>query len=171
MNDDERDVIDFCAEELHKITNFEEVMALHWVAFADGEGDHYCLDCCEEEVDKINKESVSKGEEPEAFVDGGWGGIEEDGCTFCYNCEVRLDASLTQYAVESEVDHFLHCDLINQEELSNGQLIELYDIFYYGSEWSFDEECEKDILKLACIVLSILGKAMGVESRSELLDL
>ncbi|GAF99040.1 unnamed protein product, partial [marine sediment metagenome] len=102
------------------------------------------------------------------FVDGGWGGMDEDGCVFCEICEARLDASLTQYGVESEVDHFLTCELT---EISNGQLIELHYIFECCSYHNFDEEYEKDLLRLAKAVLSSLGKEMGVEDRFEILDL
>jgi hypothetical protein len=167
----EEELLRFCSDFLYKLADFEEEEALYWVAFADSEGDHYCYDCCEEEVDKINKESVAKGEEPEAQVDGGWGGIDEDGTTFCYGCNVRLDVSYTQYAVESEVDHFLTCDLINEKELSNDQLIDLYYVFYYGSEWYFDKRYKKDILRLAGIVSTCLGINFGVVNRFELLDL
>lgn len=167
----EEELLSFCSEFLFELANFEDIEALYWVAFADGEGDHYCYDCCEKEVDKINKESVSKGEEPEAIIDGGWGGIDEDGTTFCYGCDVRLDASLTQYAVESEVEHFLSCGLVDQKELSNDQLIELYEIFYYASEWHFSKKYKKDILRLAIIVSTCLGISFGVDNRFELLDL
>ena len=167
----EEELLSFCADFLYELANFEDIEALYWVTFGDGEGDRYCLDCCEKEVDKINKEFVSKGEEPEAIIDGGWGGIDEDGCTFCYSCNVRLDASLTQYGIESEVDHFLSCGLIDQKELSNNQLIELYEIFYYSNEWDFSKQYKKDILRLAVIVSSCLGKSFEVNNRFELLDL
>lgn len=167
----EEELLRFCSEFLYKLADFEEEEALYWVAFADSEGDHYCLDCCEEEVEKINKEYVSKGEEPDAIVDGGWGGIDKDGTTFCYSCNVRLDVSYTQYAVESEVDHFLTCDLINEKELSNDQLIDLYYVFYYGSEWHFNKRYKKDILRLAIIVSTCLGKSFEINNRFELLDL
>jgi len=178
----EEELLKFCSEFLFKLANFEEEEALYWVAFADSEGDHYCYDCCEKEVDKINKELIAKGEivvEEDgeirsgdgAQVDGGWGGIDEDGTTFCYGCDVRLEVSYTQYAVESEVDHFLTCDLINEKELSNDQLIDLYYVFYYGSEWYFDKRYKKDILRLAGIVSACLGKSFGVKNRFELLDL
>lgn len=170
MKDDDYELLSLCAEILYKLADFSELEELHWVAFG-GEGEHYCYDCCKKEVEKINKEYVLKGEEPEAWIDGGWGGVEEDGCAFCETCEARLDASLTQYGVEAEVDYFLSCDLIDQKELSNSQLIELYHVFYYGSEWNFDKKYEKGLLRLAKIVSSFLGVKMGVDSRFEILDL
>lgn len=170
MIDLEKELLEFCSDILYKLADFGELADLYWIRFG-GEGEHYCYDCCKKEVEKINKEYISKGEEPEAMIDGGWGSIEEDGCTFCNGCEVRLETSLTRYGVESEVDHFLSCDLIDQKELDNGQMIELYNVFYYGTAWDFDEQYEKDLLRLAKIVSSCLGEHMGFNNRFEIIDL
>ena len=56
----------------------------------------------------------------------------------------------------------------NKEVIS---VVELYNIFECSLYYRFSKEYEKDLLKLANIVLSILGEKMEIESRFELLDL
>jgi hypothetical protein len=167
----ESDLLHFCSEFLYKQANFEDFKDLYWIGGGFSDGEYYCCDCCNEQVDKINKQLEAKGEDPDAFVDGGWGGMEEDGCAFCEVCNDRLEVSLTQYGVESEVDHFLSCDLIDQEELSNNQIIDLYNIFEYSTYYDFSNECKRGILRLAHIVSCCSGKTMGFIDRFELLDL
>ncbi len=179
MKDIQKDLLQFCSEILYKKADFEELGELHWISFGYGEGESYCYECCEKEVDKINKELIAKGEitvdedgdirdDDGAFVDGGWGGIDEDGCAFCEICNKRLDASLTQYGVESEVDHFLSFELV---EIGNDIAIELYYIFECSGYFDFSEKYEKDLLKLANIVLSYFDVSMGIESRFDILDI
>jgi len=185
MKDLEKDLMRFCEQVLYKLTNFEELEYLHWVSSGYGDGFVYCFECCDKEVEKVNKELIAKGEividedgdicaGDGAFVDGGWSGIEEDGCAFCEGCNKRLEVSLTQYGVESEVDHFIEYffdDKNEVTEITNDQMIELHGIFECCGYNDFDKKYERDLLRLAKIVLSILGESMGVESRFELLDL
>lgn len=180
----ENELLGFCSKFLYKLANFEELEDLHWVGGGHGDGESYCYDCCEKEVDKINKELIAKGEivvdedgdgeilhDEGAFIDGGWGGMEEDGCAFCDKCNNRLEASLTRYGVESEVDHFLSCDLIDQDEIDNDQIVELYNVFECSTYYNFSNEYKKDILRLARIVTSCFDKSFELETRFEILDL
>ena len=137
----EEELLIFCSELLYKLSDFEELEDLCWISSGDGDGMIYCHDCCEKEVDKINKELVAKGEiivdedgeilhNEGAFVDGGWGSMEEDGCGFCYSCGVRLATSLTKYGVESEVDHFIeYFSDYDDKGINNSQMIDLHSIF------------------------------------------
>lgn len=76
----------------------------HWVHGAD-EGESYCLKCCERVVTRIRKERSDESDD--VCVDGGWR-TENDGMRFCCNekCSRPLDVSFTDYAVESELEHF-----------------------------------------------------------------
>lgn len=78
-----------------------EVLPEHWVHGSD-EGLSWCYECAKKEVEKLRKESPNE----EFLVDGGWG-IEGDSTPFCEGCGAMLSNSYTQYACETEVDHFL----------------------------------------------------------------
>lgn len=183
MTNLEKELLQFGEQILYKLANFEELEDLHWISMGDGDEFNFCYNCCKKEVDKINKELIAKGEisvdedgdirfDDGAFVDGGWGSIEEDGGAFCEGCGVRLEATLTKYGVESEVDHFIdHFSDYDGSEISNGQLIDLQKIFECSEYWNFSKEYERDIIRLTNIVLSILGQTMAIETRFELLDL
>jgi len=73
----------------------------HWVYGGDG-GISYCLECCEKEADKLSK----KHPDEEFSVDGGCG-TSGDSQAFCESCGKLLNNDFTQYACETEVDHFL----------------------------------------------------------------
>lgn len=72
----------------------------HWVHGWD-EGFSFCFECAGKKVAELLKD------EPDGdyCVDGGWG-FEGDSQAFCETCEHPLDNSFTDYACESELDHF-----------------------------------------------------------------
>ncbi len=183
MKDLEKELLRFCEEFLYKLADFEELEDLHWISYGYGDGESFCYDCCTKEVDKINKELIAKGEitvdedgdiydDDGASVDGGWGGIEEDGCASCESCGAKLEATLTRYGVESEVDHFIrHFSDYDDSGIDNDQLIELQKIFECSGHYDFSKKYERDMIRLASMVLSILGNSMEIEARFEILDL
>ena len=98
-----------------------EAKDLHWITGYEGDigdvyvdqGQSFCRDCAELLVKTANDYLVffplvydGHTREDEVFVDGGWGS-EEDGTRSCERCGCTLDVSYTDYAFESEFDHFL----------------------------------------------------------------
>ena len=73
----------------------------HWIHGGD-EGLSYCYECCEKEVAKKLKAEPTG----DYSVDGGWDN-EGDSQAFCEDCGHALSNSFTQYACESEIEHFL----------------------------------------------------------------
>ena len=74
----------------------------HWISGGDG-GISYCYECAIKEVERLSKEN------PDEYysVDGGWGNCNGDSQAFCEDCGRLLDNDFTQYACETEVDHFI----------------------------------------------------------------
>ncbi len=171
--EDKKETIEYCADILYKTADFSKVENIHWIGNPYDNGQSYCSECCEKKVKELNKE-LKLGEEDsdKAFVDGGWDGACCDGGhespELCDSCMGRLDYSLSNSGTMEECHHFLTTDLT---EINSNTLIELYHVFEGFSNSDFDDEEIKDIYKLSCIVLSSLGKRMGIESRFELLDL
>ncbi|MCP5006876.1 MAG: hypothetical protein GY941_23460 [Planctomycetes bacterium] len=95
----------------------------HWIGGSDDQSQSYCYDCAEKEVDRLSK----KFPDDYFWVDGGWG-VEGDGTPFCETCQRQLSNEFTQYACETEVDHFL--------------------------EYGFDFECGNDCLSMEKVILS-----------------
>ena len=95
----------------------------HWIYGGDG-GLSYCLECCGKEVKRLSKEHP----ENEYSVDGGWGHAAGDSQAFCEDCGKLLDNDFTQYACETEVEHFL--------------------------EYGFDYECGDDCLSMSKVISS-----------------
>ena len=80
-----------------------ESEAEYWVGGDDdAQGESFCLECCEKEVERQKKEDPSG----DYIVDGGWD-QEGDGTPFCETCHQLLSNSLTDWGCESEVEHFL----------------------------------------------------------------
>lgn len=79
---------------------------MHWIHGAD-EGFSWCAECAEKEIKKLRRKNPSK----EYILDGGWS-IEEDSQQFCEGCRRELDCSYTDYAIESELDHFNECGVV-----------------------------------------------------------
>ena len=168
MKDLEKDLLEFCSNILYKRTNFEDLEDMHWVSFGHSNGEIYCYSCCDKEVDRINKEIDTIDEYDKAFVDGGWGGQDEDGSCYCETCNKKLDCSLTKYGVESEIEHFIENKLT---KIDNETAIDLYYLFESSLNYNPEERYLKELLNLANLVLDIFGEKMGFESRFEILDL
>lgn len=169
MNDYYYDLIKFCADEIYKITDFKGIEDLYWISLGYGDGEEFCYDCCQEEVDKINKKLglEDKSVYNRACVDGGWG-IDRDSSSWCDSCGIRLDSSLTQYGVECEIDHFLENKIT---KIDNDIQIDLHYLFEDSLNHDLDEEYEKGLISIVKHVLSLMGKSMGIKNRSEILDL
>lgn len=74
----------------------------HWISGSDDEATPYCYACAKKKVAELLKA------EPDAdYRVGGGYGSEGDGTPFCEGCGKRLETSFTDYACESEVDHFM----------------------------------------------------------------
>ena len=84
-----------------KVSARVEAYAEHWIIGTD-DGGSYCGECCEKELARLCKCSP----EGDYEVDGGWGDTESDGQSFCETCGKLLSNSYTDYACESELDHF-----------------------------------------------------------------
>jgi len=74
----------------------------HWIAGCDG-GLSYCYECAAKEVARLSKENPDE----EYSIDGGWGDCDGDSQAFCEDCGKLLNNDFTQYACETEVEHFL----------------------------------------------------------------
>ena len=75
-----------------------------WTAGSKADqGSDYCRSCAERRVWASFAAVPSPGG---LFVDGGWGGDESDGCAHCADCDCILDYYLTDFGVESELEHF-----------------------------------------------------------------
>ena len=62
----------------------------------------YCRPCAEKKLAEIR---AATPDDDDIGLSGGWR-TEEDGQRFCDTCGVQLDVSFTDYAVESELEHF-----------------------------------------------------------------
>lgn len=83
----------------------------HWLCGDGYTGSSYCGPCAKAELAKqksINRNAVKRKASKRVgfFVDGGWGSHEEDGCCHCETCGCLLAYVLTDYGVESELDHY-----------------------------------------------------------------
>jgi len=74
-----------------------------WLEDADDDQE-YCRDCIEALFESI------KGDYPDAFIAGGYSGLEIDHPLWCANekCDKRLECSLTDYGVETELEYYLN---------------------------------------------------------------
>ncbi|WP_339829429.1 hypothetical protein [uncultured Arenimonas sp.] len=81
--------------QLNRIAGEVEAPYPHWLGSPADQGPSYCFDCA--------SARVSAGEAN--FVDGGWP-QDNDGCCHCEDCGRLLDYTLTEYGVESELEHF-----------------------------------------------------------------
>ncbi len=86
----------------------------HWVHGAgdlkkgESEGTNYCLACCEKRVAEIL--AAHPGAVDDVDVDG-IGRTEHDSPPYCETCGAKLDASLTDYGVDQEIEHFITCGI------------------------------------------------------------
>jgi hypothetical protein len=72
----------------------------HWIHGHD-EGLSYCYECATKKVAEL----LEKEPSADYCVDGGWRS-ESDSTPFCESCSKLLDASLTEYGCEAELDQF-----------------------------------------------------------------
>ena len=73
----------------------------YWIAGSD-EGLSYCRNCCEREVTRLRQEALTQ----EYCIRGGWD-TEGDYTPTCEICGQILSNTFTDYACESEIEHFL----------------------------------------------------------------
>lgn len=73
---------------------------MHWIRGSD-QGISWCSPCANKEIRRLKKEHPGK----EFYLDGGWA-TEDDSQQFCEGCSRELDNTYTDYAIESELDHF-----------------------------------------------------------------
>jgi hypothetical protein len=72
----------------------------HWIHGYD-ESLSYCYKCANKELATL----LEKEPNADYSVDGGWR-MESDSTPFCESCAKLLDACLTSYGCEAELDHF-----------------------------------------------------------------
>lgn len=90
-----------CLREITRpMADKAKLRPLHWIHGWD-EGLSFCRKCALKKIKELQKENPGK----EYILDGGWN-VEEDCQEFCETCKEALDCSFTNYAVESEIDHF-----------------------------------------------------------------
>ncbi len=83
--------------------NAEDRKDQYWISGGRDAGLSFC-DCCVDEA--VSREKVANPEGADTiFKDGGWR-TENDTLQFCETCNCPLDASLTDYGAEQELDHF-----------------------------------------------------------------
>lgn len=76
----------------------------HWICTPDGDGGgEWCPDCGYYKVRHLRRHDRKR--RGAYLLDGGWP-TEDDHTCFCAGCGAILDASLTDYGVEQELDHF-----------------------------------------------------------------
>lgn len=75
----------------------------HWVVGYD-ESVSFCRRCGEKKVRELQR-GKAKTERGDIFLDGGWS-QEADSVQVCETCGRLLDYTLTDYGVESELEHF-----------------------------------------------------------------
>lgn len=111
----------------------------YWIHNAD-EGESYCHECCEKEVERLLKEDP----DGEYCVDGGSGNVEGDYTPFCEKCNKRLENTLTDCGCEDEIRHFLENGFDPQDDYDCRAMSEVIG----AREWEpFDiTDCEKSDL-------------------------
>jgi len=120
-----------------------------WIHGADG-GDCWCRSCCYFKVRHLRRHD--KKNRRDYCVDGGWG-TEEDGPRFCKGCGKPLDVSLTTFAVESELDHFLSGGWCGGWRVEWGPIrqvtaFEMLNVFEAG-DYEDNEKIKADLHSLA----------------------
>lgn len=93
-----------------------ERLPCHWIGGTgdvkrfpyDGATD-FCRECAEAAIAEFYEEHPDQrgdeDDEPTLFLDGGWN-TEHDSPPYCEVCGDALDGSLTEYAVDQELEHF-----------------------------------------------------------------
>lgn len=80
-----------------------ETVPEHWIHDWD-EGLSFCRECSEKKIAEL----LAAEPDAEYMLDGGWV-TEGDSQAFCETCGRPLENSFTNYAAETEIDHFEEC--------------------------------------------------------------
>lgn len=125
---------------------------IHWLSSQETDIDQsedWCYNCAVKKAEELTIQLKKKVD-----VDGGWSSQESDTCSHCQDCETQLNYSLTEYGVESELDHFLDED-IKILPLSKEEAYEINEVL--GSYNCYDEQ-KKRVLELAKKVITSVEK-------------
>lgn len=132
------------------------------------EGESFCTACAEKKVEELLKEEPGE----EYHVDGGWGS-ELDSTPFCQTCDCLLDASLTDYGAESEIEHFLGYGFDVESDDDRRAMHEVLQTMGWETAWDYWESeykmrdagrRYKDLHHLGRIILNALGRKAEVST-------
>jgi len=99
-----------------------------------------------------------------------YGGYGADGCRHCEHCGAHLDVSLTEYGVESELDHFEQCGIKDADDwrhfLDVCEAIKHVESSSFPGRWM--KECEIELHRnLYTRTVAVAGKYL-LQSAAEL---